>query len=461
MLTIYNSLTRQKEVFQPLQANKIGIYVCGITVYDYCHLGHARSLVCFDVITRFLRAEGYKVNYVRNITDIDDKIIKRAQDNNETYEQLAARFIDAMHADERALNILPPDFEPRATDHIPQVIDLIERLLEKEMAYIGYNGNIYYNVEKFVDYGKLARKDLNGQEAGARVEVATAKRNPLDFVLWKPAKPGEPSWQSPWGKGRPGWHIECSAMSMHCLGETFDIHGGGYDLQFPHHENEIAQSEGATQKCFAKVWMHVGFLQINREKMSKSLGNFFTIRDVLKKYHPETIRYFLLSSQYRSQLNYSEANLNSAQAALERLYQTLKGIPFTETEVATENPTATSYELRFKAAMNDDFNTPEALSILFEIAHEINRVPEKASSLAKSLRCLGHLLGILEQSPEAFLQAGTSDAETATIEQLIIERKQARAEKNWQRADEIRQQLQAMQVELEDTASGTTWRRKA
>lgn len=457
MLKIYNSLSRKKEAFKPGIAGQVGIYVCGMTVYDYCHLGHARSMVCFDVVVRYLRARGYQVHYVRNITDIDDKIINRARELGEDYQTLTARFIQAMHEDVAKLNILAPDEEPRATQYIAVIINLIQQLLDKGSAYIADNGNVYYAVDQFERYGQLSRKDLKGQAAGARVDVVSAKRNPLDFALWKAAKPDEPQWQAPWGTGRPGWHIECSAMALDCLGQDFDIHGGGYDLQFPHHENEIAQSEAATGKRFANVWMHVGFLQINRQKMSKSLGNFFTIREVLQKFHPETIRYFLLSSHYRSQLNYSIDNLNSAMDALARLYMALRDLK------PGKLPADSDYAQRFYSAMDDDFNTPEALAVLFEITREINRLikrsPEEAGALAALLVDLAGTLGLLAHDPDAFLQWGVSSAARKNIADLIVARNRARQHKDWQEADRIRQVLSDMKIELEDRASDTLWRK--
>lgn len=454
-LQIYNSLTKNKQPFQPLVPGKISMYVCGITVYDYCHLGHARTFVCFDVIVRYLRSQGFEVNYVRNITDIDDKIIARAAENNEPVEVLTQRFIDALAEDEKALGMVPPNVEPRATDNVANIIALIERLFETGHAYQIPNGDVYYDVRKFAEYGKLAHKDLAGQEAGARIDVVTDKRNAEDFVLWKTAKPGEPMWESPWGQGRPGWHIECSAMSMDCLGDTFDIHGGGFDLQFPHHENEIAQSQAASGKTFANVWMHVGFLQVNKEKMSKSLGNFFTIRDVLKSYDAETVRYFLLSSQYRSQLNYSTDNLEQAQHGLRRLYQTLR-----EVNPSTA-PEQSEYRDRFQQAMNDDFNTPDALAVMYELSHEINRLresdQENAAAHAALLKELGGILGVLDQAPSQFLQGDVEDA--SQIEALIQARDAAREAKDWLKADEIREQLHNMGIVLEDRAGKTIWRR--
>ena len=447
MLSLYNSLTRTKEPFKPLVPGKIGLYACGITVYDHCHLGHARSMVCFDVIVRFLRAQGFDVTYVRNITDIDDKIINRAHERGMSIHELTSQFIDVMHADSRALAILPPDIEPRATENIDAIIRLIQRLINSGHAYVGEGGDVYYQVSQFKDYGKLSNQDLDALEVGSRVEVVLAKRSPLDFVLWKQAKPDEPQWPSPWGNGRPGWHIECSAMAMAELGEQFDIHGGGLDLQFPHHENEIAQSEGATGKPFANYWLHVGLLQVNNEKMAKSTGNFFTIADVLKKHHPEVIRYFLLSSHYRSALNYSDDNILSAGKALMRLYQSIKDVPMEEHAVDMH------WLSQFDAAMNDDFNTPIALSVLFQLSHEINKT--KSPPLAATLKHLGATLGLLQDTPAAFLQAG-SDADA--ISARVAKRFEARKNKDWAAADEIRKQLLAEGVEIEDGPEGSTWR---
>ncbi len=462
MLKIYNSLTRQKEVFKPIEPNKVGIYVCGITVYDYCHAGHARMMTCFDVIIRYFKAIGYDVHYVRNITDIDDKIIARAQENGEEAHLLAERFIDALEQDERALNLLKATDIPRATSYISEMIHLIEQLIKNQLAYVGNNGDVFYDVMRFPGYGKLSHKDLDGQEAGVRIKVEESKRHPLDFVLWKKAKEGEPSWESPWGAGRPGWHIECSAMAATCLGETIDIHGGGFDLQFPHHENEIAQSEGATNKPLANYWMHVGFLQVNKEKMSKSLGNFFTIREVLAKYHPETVRYFLLSSHYRSQQNYSEDNVIQAHQALERLYNTLWGLPVSKLNL--KDALIASWNERFHGAMQDDFNTPEALSILFELTHEINRLKsmnqaKQASALAVFLIHCMEILGLYQQSPDEFLKAGIPDSERQIVEKLIAERSVARQEKNWAEADRLREHLKTFNIELADTSTGTVWRK--
>lgn len=445
-------MTRVKEPFKPIKAGKIGMYVCGMTVYDRCHLGHARSIVSFDVIVRFLRSQDYEVTYVRNITDIDDKIITRANERGVSIYDLTSQYIKAMHEDTKALNVLPPDFEPRATEHINSIIELIDQLITKGYAYLSDNGDVCYQVECFKDYGKLSHKDLEGLLSGARVEIVKEKRSPLDFVLWKKAKPGEPSWPSKWGDGRPGWHIECSAMAMEELGQQFDIHGGGLDLQFPHHENEIAQSEAASGKPFANYWMHVGMLQVNNEKMAKSVGNFFTIEDVLKQHHPEVVRYFLLSSHYRSPLNYSEENLQNAFKALTRLYQALKDV---EAQAGELDKT---WLEQFNAAMNDDFNTPVALSVLFQLSHEVNKT--NSAPLAFTLKQLASVLGLLQSAPEVFLQAGLKGDERDSIEKLIQERLQARAEKNWARADEIRTSLSEQGIELEDKAGSTTWRRK-
>ncbi|KTC83138.1 cysteine--tRNA ligase [Legionella cincinnatiensis] len=452
MLHLYNSLTRTKEPFVSISPGKIGIYVCGITVYDRCHIGHARSMVAFDVIVRYLRSQGYEVKYVRNITDIDDKIIARAHERAIPIDELTAQYITAMNEDTQALNILSPDLEPRATEYIHSIIHLIERLLAKGNAYLSDNGDVCYQVNSFEDYGKLSNKDLEGLVAGARVEIVKEKRSPLDFVLWKKAKPGEPSWPSPWGEGRPGWHIECSAMAMSELGEQFDIHGGGLDLQFPHHENEIAQSEAATEKPFANYWLHVGMLQVNNEKMSKSLGNFFTIADVLAKHHPEVVRYFLLSSHYRSSLNYSEENLANAKKALTRLYQTIK-----DSRIIADGELDNHWINEFNQAMNDDFNTPVALSVLFQLSHEVNK--SNSPILAATLKYLGNIMGLLQTDPSSFLQSGLDAEDKASIEQLINERLQARTERNWERADQIRADLLSKGIELEDGANGTTWRK--
>ncbi|MEE9354645.1 MAG: cysteine--tRNA ligase [Methylococcaceae bacterium] len=462
MLKIYNTLTRQKQVFKPIQPGKIGMYVCGMTVYDYCHIGHARVLIVFDTVARHLRYSGYKLTYVRNITDIDDKIIQRAKQNKETYQQLTQRFIDAMHEDEQALHVLPPDQEPKATTSIESILDMISALIDKGLAYQGSNGDIFYSVEKFENYGQLSGKNLADLQAGERVNVDQAKQNPLDFVLWKMAKPDEPSWDSPWGAGRPGWHIECSAMSTKCLGDHFDIHGGGMDLQFPHHENEIAQSEGSTDQKFVNVWMHNGFVRVNEEKMSKSLGNFFTVRTVLKRYRPEVVRFFILSSHYRSPLNYSDEHLDEANAALSRLYNALRCAP-KGNEVNMDD----DYQQRFKEAMDDDFNTPVAIAVLFDIARDLNRAkdaePDGMAGLAATLRVLGLQLGLLQEDPEIFLKSschpdvGITDEE---IVRLINARLEAKTNKNWALADKIRDQLKAQAIVLEDVPGGETqWRR--
>jgi len=460
MLQIHNSLTRQKEPFTPIEPGRVGMYVCGMTVYDLCHLGHARVLVVFDVVYRYLKRAGYAVTYVRNITDIDDKILARAARNGEPFGELTERFIAAMHEDAAALGVLPPDAEPRATGHIAEIIAMIERLIANGHAYLAGNGDVYYAVASFPGYGKLSGKDPQDLRAGARVEVGEAKRDPLDFALWKAAKPGEPAWESPWGSGRPGWHIECSAMSTGCLGNHFDIHGGGADLQFPHHDNEIAQSEGATGEPFVNVWMHNGFVRVNEEKMSKSLGNFFTVREILSRYQPEEVRYFILTSHYRSPLNYDDEHLDNARAALTRLYTALRGLP------AAPALGGRDYRERFDAAMDDDFNTPEALAVLFDLAREINRVRADdlpaAAALGAELRALGDALGLLQQDPEAYLKAGTADEgglSDGAIDELIARRTAARKARDFAGADRIRDQLQDAGIVLEDGPGGTTWRR--
>ena len=460
MLKIYNTLSKKKEEFQPIDANQVGIYVCGMTVYDFCHMGHARVMVMFDVITRHLRRNFPSVKYVRNITDIDDKIITRAIENNEDIYSLTNRFIDAMHEDETSLGVLSPDIEPRATDSIGKMIEMIESLSNKGLAYQGTNGDVFYSVRKFKEYGKLSGKNLDDLMAGARVDVESHKKDPLDFVLWKKAKSDEPSWESPWGSGKPGWHIECSAMSNHFISNHFDIHGGGMDLTFPHHENEIAQSEGANDCKFVNTWMHVGFVNIDDEKMSKSLNNFFTIRDVLKTYDGEALRYFLISSHYRSPLNYSETNIESAQSALLRLYNAIKGLNH-----HSFNPELieVDYETRFNAALNDDFNTPMALSILFEIAKQINiertTNPKKASALSSQLIKLGNYIGILNHNADEYLKQG-SDLSESEISKKIDQREAARNSKDFAMSDQIRDELLELGIILEDSANGTTWRRK-
>ncbi|AJJ17298.1 cysteinyl-tRNA synthetase [Yersinia intermedia] len=461
MLKIFNTLSRQKEEFKPIHAGKIGMYVCGITIYDLCHIGHGRTFVAFDVVARYLRYLGYSLTYVRNVTDVDDKIIKRALENNESCEQLTTRMLAEMHKDFDALNLKRPDLEPRATHHIPEIIALTERLIARDHAYVASNGDVMFAVDSDPDYGLLSRQDLDQLQAGARVEVADVKRNPMDFVLWKMSKPGEPSWASPWGPGRPGWHIECSAMNGKQLGAHFDIHGGGSDLMFPHHENEIAQSTCAHDGPYVNYWMHSGMVMIDKEKMSKSLNNFFTIRDVLAYYDAETVRYFLMSGHYRSQLNYSEENLKQARASLERLYTALRGTDANATPAG-----GAEFEARFRAAMDDDFNTPEAYSALFDIAREVNRLKTEditaANGLAAELRKLAHVLGLLEQDPELFLQSGaqTNDDEVAKIEALIKQRNDARSSKDWALADSARDQLNELGIVLEDGPQGTIWRRK-
>jgi len=460
-LTIYNTLTRSKELFTPIEPGKIRMYVCGITVYDYCHLGHGRMLVAFDVIVRYLRARGYDVTYVRNITDIDDKILRRAAENGEPYNDLTARFIDVMHEDENRLNILRPTIEPRATQHIGDIISLVERLIEKGFAYRADNGDVYYSVSQFADYGKLSGRNPEELLAGARIEVDEAKRDPRDFALWKAAKPDEEAvWNSPWGPGRPGWHIECSAMSTSCLGENFDIHGGGGDLQFPHHENEIAQSEAATGKHYANYWIHNGAIRVDGEKMSKSLGNFFTIREILDKYDAEVVRYLLISSHYRSEIDYSQESLQEARNGLDRFYNALKDFADVA-PAAGEQLHNSSYYDRFVTAMDDDFNTREALSVMFDLVRALNGESDAAvkQRLAAELKGLGQLLGLLQQNPRAYLQGG-SDTDGARIEALIAERLQARKDKNFARSDQIRDELKAQGIVLEDGAGGTTWRRE-
>lgn len=461
MLKIYNSLSRQKEEFQPIHAGKVGMYVCGITVYDLCHIGHGRTFVAFDVIARYLRFSGYQLNYVRNITDIDDKIICRAQENNQSIGELTESMIAEMHQDFSALGIQAPDQEPRATAHIAEIIALVEKLIERGHAYVAANGDVMFDVMSDSTYGGLSRQDLEQLQAGARVEIADIKKNAMDFVLWKMSKPNEPSWSSPWGAGRPGWHIECSAMNCKHLGSHFDIHGGGSDLLFPHHENELAQSSCAHQGPYVNYWMHSGMVMVDREKMSKSLDNFFTVRDVLKHYDAETVRYFLMSGHYRSQLNYGEDNLSQARAALERLYTALR-----HTDSQASAMADTGFEQRFCAAMDDDFNTPEAYSVLFDMAREVNRLKSEDMSLANGvaakLRQLAGILGLLQQDPESFLQSSTQDdaEEIVEIEQLIEMRRQARQTKDWSQADIARDRLNALGVILEDTPQGTTWRRK-
>lgn len=457
MLQIYNTLTQKKEAFKPLQAGKVGMYVCGITVYDLCHMGHARTYLSFDLMVRYLRHKGYEVNYVRNITDVDDKIIKRANERGEDLAQFTEQTIAEMHKDFDSIGLLPADIEPRVTTHMDEIIAVIQRLVDKGHAYQADNGDVLFEVGTYKEYGKLGKQDLEQLNAGARVEVESSKRAPLDFVLWKMAKPGESGWESPWGTGRPGWHIECSAMNHKHLGEHFDIHGGGSDLIFPHHENEVAQSCCAFDTPYVNTWVHTGMVQVNQEKMSKSLGNFFTLRDVLQQYDAETLRYFLMSAHYRSQLNYSEDNIKQAKAGLERLYTALRGVEITDTTECVQ-----SYLAKFDAAMDDDFNTPEAFAVLFELAKDINRAQSDTvkQSLAATLKFLGNVMGFLQLSPEIYLQGGAgNDDEAAMIEALIKKRNDARAAKDWAQADAARDELNALNVVLEDGPGGTTWRR--
>lgn len=458
MLKIFNTLTREKQVFKPINGNKVGMYVCGVTVYDLCHFGHGRTFVSFDVINRYLRYLGYDVTYVRNITDIDDKIIKRALENNEDWQQLVERMIAEMHQDFDALNIQHPDIEPRATHNIPEIIAMVEKLIATGHAYVAEDGDVMFNVPSFAQYGALSKQNLEQLQAGARIEVKSVKRNPMDFVLWKMSKPNEPSWDSPWGKGRPGWHIECSAMNEKTLGKHFDIHGGGSDLMFPHHENEIAQSCCANNGEYVNYWLHTGMLTIDKEKMSKSLGNFFTIRTMLEKYDAESLRYFFLTAHYRSLLNYDLSALENAHNALERLYTALRNTNPQAQAIGGE-----AYVEAFKTAMDDDFNTPAALAVLFDLARELNKLKQEnnpqADNLAAVLRQLASVLGLLYQDPEQFLQAGSNDNEVALIEELIQQRNQARASKNWAVADEARKKLTEMGIILEDGADGTTWRK--
>ena len=475
MLKIYNTLARDKQEFVPITPGKVCMYVCGMTVYDYCHLGHARVLVVFDMVYRWLKASGFEVNYVRNITDIDDKIIKRAADNGESIHQLTERFIGHMHKDADALGVLRPDHEPRATQFVPEMLDMIERLEQNGLAYRASDGDVNFSVRKFPAYGKLSGKSLEDLRAGERVEVTDTKHDPLDFVLWKHAKDQEAEevkWDSPWGKGRPGWHIECSAMGSKLLGEHFDIHGGGADLQFPHHENEIAQSEGAHRCTFVNYWMHNGFVNVDKEKMSKSLGNFFTIREVLKKYDAEVVRFFILRAHYRSPLNYSDVHLDDAKQSLDRLYTALKNVPVGDASVDWSEPHAQ----RFKAAMDDDFNTPEAMAVLFDLVNKVNR--DKSSDAAKQLKALGGVFGLLQRSPMNYFHANreitvdltenvnVTDSFNASvtygetsINKFIEARTAAKQARNFAEADRIRKELLAAGIVLEDTPQGTTWRR--
>lgn len=456
MLKIYNSLAREKQTFVPIEPGRVRMYVCGMTVYDDCHLGHARMLLSFDMVYRWLTVSGYKVTYVRNITDVDDKIIARAAENNESIGALTRRMVDNLHRDTGRLLMLPPSFEPRATEHVPGMVALIEKLIANGLAYAAANGDVYFAVAKFSGYGKLSGKSLSDLRAGERIDIDPHKRDPLDFVLWKAAKPGEPSWPSPWGDGRPGWHIECSVMSEFHLGQHFDIHGGGHDLQFPHHENEIAQSEGAHGPGFVNYWLHNGFLRFNDEKMSKSLGNFFKIDDVLKVFDAEVVRFFVLRAHYRSPLNYTEATLADARSALDRLYTALKGIAASNVVIDWHDPHAQ----RFQAAMDDDFNTPEAIAVLFELANEVNRT--RSGEVAGLLKALAGTLGFLQRDPNAYLQAAPYEGDglsSLQIEERIAARSAAKKAKNFAEADRIRADLLAAGIVLEDSAQGTNWRR--
>jgi cysteinyl-tRNA synthetase len=452
-LRIFNTLSRAVSDFSPAEPGHVRMYVCGMTVYDLCHLGHARSMIAFDVVQRWLKASGYQVTYVRNVTDIDDKIIKRALENGETIRNLTDRMIDALHQDADALGIERPQHEPRATDYVPQMLSMIGTLQQKGLAYRAGNGDVNYAVRKFAGYGKLSGKSLDELNAGERVAVETDKNDPLDFVLWKSAKPTEPEdvkWASPFGTGRPGWHIECSAMACELLGQTFDIHGGGADLQFPHHENEIAQSEGANGQTLARFWMHNGFINVDNEKMSKSLGNFFTIRDVLKEFDAETVRFFIVRSHYRSSLNYSDVHLSDAKGALKRLYTALQAVTPADVKIDWADPLAA----RFKAAMDEDFGTPEAVAVLFELAGEVNR--SASAERAGLLKALGGLLGLLQTDPTVYLQAGAG-LDEAAIQAQIQARADAKKAKNFAEADRIRNDLLAQGIVLKDSAAGTTW----
>lgn len=457
-MQLYNSLSGQKEPLHTLHPGELNLYVCGVTVYDLCHIGHARTNAVFDVFVRYLRYTGMKVNYVRNITDIEDKIIKRASERGISTEALVAENIQEMYQDFDAVGLLRPDHEPRATETLPEMLEMISRLVEEGFAYVGENQDVYYEVAKFKAYGKLSKQNLEALQAGHRVQVSEAKKSPLDFVLWKAAKPGEPAWPSPWGPGRPGWHIECSAMTRKCLGAHFDVHGGGSDLRFPHHENEIAQSEAANHEPFARYWMHSGMVQVDQEKMSKSLGNFFTIREVLAHYPAEVIRYFLIAAHYRSEINYSAENLEAARASLTRLYRALQQHP--NSTVTAVVPEGAAYEARFSAALADDLNTPEAMAVLFELAHLVQRHAGDAlaQSYATVLKRLGAVLGLLQQDPAAFVKGDVSAPEAAEIEEVIAARLAARQAKNFAEADRIRDTLKARGIELEDGKDGTSWR---
>lgn len=457
-LKIHNSLTRQKETFVSIDPGKVRMYVCGLTTYDYSHIGHARMFVAFDVVVRYLRFIGYQVTYVRNITDIDDKILRRASETGEYFEDLTARFIKATREDEEALFVLQPDSEPRATAHISEIIVMIEKLIAGDFAYRADNGDVYYAVRQFERYGKLSNTNLDELLAGARIEIGELKRDPRDFALWKAASDEEVGWDSPWGYGRPGWHIECSAMSTCCLGDSFDIHGGGSDLMFPHHENEIAQTEAVTGKTFARYWMHNGPVRVDNEKMSKSLGNFFTVREVLAKYPAEVVRYLLVASHYRSPINYSDQGLDQAASALERLYLAVRG---TAANTAKELVNS-RYERAFRQAMDDDFNSAEAIGVLFDLARDLNKAKEadheQAGQLARLLLKLAGVLGILQGDADVFLKRGVHQVDAKLVDSLIAQRKQARLDKNWALADQIRDQLNGMKVVIEDGVDGSQWR---
>lgn len=462
MIKLTNTLGGKKEPLIPINAGKIGIYVCGVTVYDLCHLGHARTFVAFDAIVRYLRYSGYDVTFVRNITDIDDKIIQRAKETGEDWKKLTERMIKEMHNDFSKISILPPDIEPRPTDHIAEIINMIERLLERKHAYIAENGDVMFSTTSSKRYGQLSGQNLLKLRSGARIEINESKRDPLDFVLWKLAKPDEPNWSSPWGDGRPGWHIECSAMNNHYLGTHFDIHGGGADLIFPHHENEIAQSTGASDGPYVNYWLHTGMVRVNKEKMSKSLNNFFTLRDVLDHFDAQSVRFFLLSAHYRKPLNYSEENLNLARASLTRLYTALK---LADGTLSVHHD---YWIVRFNEAMDDDFNTPQALAVLFELAREINRLSilsnedasASAAALATTLQSLGNVLGLFDQPADSFLKIseGTSSAERNIIEKIVNQRSEARRSGEWEKADMLRDKLEKQGVEVEDVGEKTSWR---
>lgn len=461
MLQIYNTKTQRKEPLTPITPGKVTLYTCGVTVYDDCHLGHARTFIAFDVIVRYLRFRNYQVKYVRNITDIDDKIINKAKLNRETIETITTKYIEELNNDLLALQLLPPDHEPKATEFIPQMIKLVETLIANGFAYPAKNGDIYYNVRKYKNYGSLSKRNIDDLQLGARITINDAKQDPLDFVLWKTAKPNEPAWPSPWGAGRPGWHLECSAMAMHYLGETIDIHGGGFDLIFPHHENECAQSEAATGKPFVNTWMHIGFLQVNQEKMSKSLNNFHTIKEVLTTVHPEVLRFSLINAHYRSHVDYSTEQINLSTNAIRKFYLTLRDLPKVAKAEHTE------FEQRFMLAMDDDFNTPEALAVLFDLTKEINKLRTtsiaQAASLAALLKYLANILGLLNCEPEQFLQhenINNNDLDVKQIEHMINLRNIARNNKDWQTADRIRTELDELGIIIEDSSNNTTWRKK-